>query len=86
MSDWPDGYGRRILDTVDSTLNEAGRIAPGLSGPEWILARQQTAARGRRGRAYRIAQAGFVFADHIAHFDHVHAHRQIRRHSTLNVG
>ena len=54
MSDWPDGYGRRILDTVDSTLNEAGRIAPGLSGPEWILARQQTAARGRRGRAWHM--------------------------------
>ena len=54
MSDWPDGYGRRILETVDSTLNEAGRIAPGLSAPEWILARQQTAARGRRGRAWHM--------------------------------
>jgi BirA family biotin operon repressor/biotin-[acetyl-CoA-carboxylase] ligase len=54
MSDWPDGYGRRILDTVDSTLNEAARLAPGLAGPEWIMARQQTAARGRRGRAWHM--------------------------------
>lgn len=50
MSAWPEGYGLRVLDEVDSTLNEAARIAPGLSGPEWILARHQTAARGRRGR------------------------------------
>ena len=35
---WPDGYGRRILAQVDSTLSEAARIAPGLAGPEWILA------------------------------------------------
>lgn len=41
-----------MLDTVDSTLNEAARSAPSLSGPEWILARNQTAARGRRGRRW----------------------------------
>lgn len=52
MIRWPDGYGRRVLDEVDSTLNEAARIAPGLSGPEWIMAHRQTAARGRRGRAW----------------------------------
>jgi len=52
MRQWPDGYGRRILVEVDSTLNEAARIAPTLAGPEWILARHQTAARGRRGRAW----------------------------------
>ncbi|MEP4197348.1 MAG: biotin--[acetyl-CoA-carboxylase] ligase [Aliishimia sp.] len=49
---WPDGYGRRILAEVDSTLDEARRIAPSLAGPEWILALRQTAARGRRGRAW----------------------------------
>ena len=48
MTDWPDGYGRRILETVDSTLSEAARIAPDLTGPEWILGLHQTAARGRR--------------------------------------
>jgi BirA family biotin operon repressor/biotin-[acetyl-CoA-carboxylase] ligase len=37
---------------VDSTNAEAARIAPRLAGPEWILALEQTAARGRRGRAW----------------------------------
>lgn len=50
MSQWPEAYGRRVLDEVDSTLNEAARIAAELAGPTWILARRQTAARGRRGR------------------------------------
>lgn len=53
MSAWPDSYGLHVLDTVDSTLNEAARIAPGLSGPLWIMARRQTAGRGRRGRVWR---------------------------------
>jgi len=52
MSDWPSGYGRHVLAQVDSTLNEAARLAPELSGPVWILAHRQTAARGRRGRAW----------------------------------
>ncbi|MCE8545617.1 biotin--[acetyl-CoA-carboxylase] ligase [Ruegeria pomeroyi] len=60
MSDWPQGYGKRVLDEVDSTLNEAGRIAPTLSGPEWIMARRQTAARGRRGRAWVQAQGNLA--------------------------
>ena len=50
--DWPEGYGRRVLASVDSTNAEAARLAPGLRGPEWILALEQTAARGRRGRAW----------------------------------
>lgn len=52
MNDWPIGYGKRVLAEVDSTLNEAARIAPTLTGPEWILALRQTAGRGRRGRAW----------------------------------
>jgi BirA family biotin operon repressor/biotin-[acetyl-CoA-carboxylase] ligase len=60
MSGWPDGYGRRVLDTVDSTLSEAARIAPELSGPEWILAHTQTAARGRRGRAWVMPVGNFA--------------------------
>ncbi|MCL6283960.1 biotin--[acetyl-CoA-carboxylase] ligase [Ruegeria sp. 2012CJ41-6] len=52
MSIWPETYGKRVLNEVDSTLNEAARIAPSLTGPEWILAHRQTAARGRRGRAW----------------------------------
>jgi BirA family biotin operon repressor/biotin-[acetyl-CoA-carboxylase] ligase len=39
-----------ILDEVDSTMAEAARMAPALEGPVWIMARRQTAARGRRGR------------------------------------
>jgi len=60
MTDWPDGYGRRVLDEVDSTLNEAARIAPDLAAPEWILARRQTAARGRRGRGWVSPTGNFA--------------------------
>ncbi|MFD3189302.1 biotin--[acetyl-CoA-carboxylase] ligase [Sedimentitalea sp. HM32M-2] len=60
MTHWPDGYGLRILDSVDSTLNEAARIAPDLAGPEWILARNQTAARGRRGRGWSNPQSNLA--------------------------
>ncbi|QBF31358.1 biotin--[acetyl-CoA-carboxylase] ligase [Thalassococcus sp. S3] len=60
MTDWPQGYGRRVLERVDSTLDEAARLAPDLSGPEWILAHHQTAARGRRGRAWRFPKGNFA--------------------------
>ncbi|MDT8328478.1 MAG: biotin--[acetyl-CoA-carboxylase] ligase, partial [Roseovarius sp.] len=56
----PEGYGRRVLATVDSTNAEAARIAPGLAGPEWILALEQTAGRGRRGRAWRDPKGNFA--------------------------
>ncbi|MEO1733841.1 MAG: biotin--[acetyl-CoA-carboxylase] ligase [Pseudomonadota bacterium] len=49
---WPAGYGLHVRDSVDSTLNEAARLAPTAAGPVWILAHEQTAARGRRGRAW----------------------------------
>ncbi len=52
MSEWPQGYGLHVLQEVDSTLNEAARIAPTATGPVWIMAHSQTAARGRRGRAW----------------------------------
>ncbi len=54
MTGWPEGYGLHVLEKVDSTLNEAARIAPTLTGPVWIMARHQTAARGRRGRAWAV--------------------------------
>lgn len=57
---WPEGYGKRILAEVDSTLDEARRIAAGLSGPEWILALKQTKARGRRGRAWANPDGNFA--------------------------
>ena len=57
---WPEGYDRRVLDSVDSTLSEAARIAPDLGGPVWILAHRQTAARGRRGRAWSMPEGNFA--------------------------
>lgn len=39
---------------------EAARRADSLTGPTWILARQQTAARGRRGRAWAQGQGNFA--------------------------
>ena len=56
---WPSGYGRRVLETVDSTNAEAARVAPDLTGPEWILALRQTAGRGRRGRAWSDPAGNF---------------------------
>ena len=60
MTAWPSGYGRRVLASVDSTLSEAARIAPSQSSPEWILAHEQTAARGRRGRAWSMPAGNFA--------------------------
>lgn len=60
MTAWPAGYGRRVLSSVDSTLSEAARIAPSLAGPEWLLALEQTAARGRRGRAWVMPVGNFA--------------------------
>ena len=60
MSPWPEGYGRRVLQSVDSTLSEAARLAPDLTGPLWIVALEQTAARGRRGRAWSTPKGNFA--------------------------
>jgi BirA family biotin operon repressor/biotin-[acetyl-CoA-carboxylase] ligase len=50
---WPPGVGLLTLDETDSTNEEARRrAAAGETGPLWIMARRQTAARGRRGRAW----------------------------------
>lgn len=57
---WPEGYGRRVLARVDSTNAEAARRAATLAGPEWILALEQTAARGRRGRAWANPPGNFA--------------------------
>lgn len=57
---WPDGYGRRVLDEVDSTNAEAARSLPVLAGPEWICALRQTAGRGRRGRAWSMPAGNFA--------------------------
>ncbi|MEM1235635.1 MAG: biotin--[acetyl-CoA-carboxylase] ligase [Pseudomonadota bacterium] len=48
------------LQTVDSTMAEAARRAPELMGPTWILAREQTASRGRRGRVWKQGVGNFA--------------------------
>lgn len=60
MTGWPDGYGKIILTEIDSTNAEAARRAPTLTGPTWILAESQTAARGRRGRAWAMPPGNFA--------------------------
>lgn len=60
MTGWPAGYGRHVLDVVGSTLSEAVDLAPRLSGPAWLLALEQTAARGRRGRTWATPRGNFA--------------------------
>jgi BirA family biotin operon repressor/biotin-[acetyl-CoA-carboxylase] ligase len=59
---WPDGLGLAVHDTLDSTNEEARRLAvAGARGPLWIAAREQTAGRGRRGRVW-VSESGNLFA------------------------
>lgn len=59
---WPAGYLLRHLEEVDSTNEEACRLAlAGASAPLWILADRQTRGRGRRGREWQ-APAGNLTA------------------------
>ena len=48
-----------LLPTVDSTNAYAAQMAPGLTGPVWILAGEQTGGRGRRGRAWSSPRGNF---------------------------
>jgi BirA family biotin operon repressor/biotin-[acetyl-CoA-carboxylase] ligase len=59
---WPDGVRLIRFDVLDSTNEEASRLAStGDSGPVWITARAQTKGRGRRGNAW-ISEPGNLFA------------------------
>jgi BirA family biotin operon repressor/biotin-[acetyl-CoA-carboxylase] ligase len=50
-SAWPRGYALKHFDVVDSTNEEARRLAAaGEAGAVWIMADRQSAGRGRRGR------------------------------------
>ena len=40
-------------------MMEAARLAPQLAGPAWVLALDQTAARGRRGREWKNPKGNF---------------------------
>lgn len=57
---WPEETDRVILDETDSTMAEAARRAAGLARPTWIMARRQTAARGRRGRTWSNPEGNFA--------------------------
>ncbi|MEM7753739.1 MAG: biotin--[acetyl-CoA-carboxylase] ligase [Pseudomonadota bacterium] len=65
---WPEKTDRMIFDELDSTMAEAARIAPDLARPTWIMARCQTAGRGRRGRVWANPKghfaATFVYRPH----------------------
>src|SRR6266566_10111148 len=51
-----------FLDLVDSTNAQALRLArAGERGPHWIVAKEQSAGRGRRGRAW-ISPGGNLYA------------------------
>jgi BirA family biotin operon repressor/biotin-[acetyl-CoA-carboxylase] ligase len=53
LTAWPDGYRKAEHATLDSTNEEAKRLAvTGEAGPVWIRAAQQTAGRGRQGRTW----------------------------------
>ncbi len=59
---WPKGYALKELDEIDSTNEEARRLAlAGERGPLWITAARQNAGRGRRGRAW-VSPAGNLSA------------------------
>jgi BirA family transcriptional regulator, biotin operon repressor / biotin---[acetyl-CoA-carboxylase] ligase len=50
---WPQGTALKHFDEIDSTNEEARRLAhAGERGPVWIVADRQTAGRGRRGRVW----------------------------------
>ncbi len=59
---WPRDLGLRRYETLDSTNEEARRLAKsGERGPLWIVSAAQTAGRGRRGRVW-ISESGNLFA------------------------
>ncbi|MGZ2258290.1 biotin--[acetyl-CoA-carboxylase] ligase [Roseobacter sp. A03A-229] len=60
MSHWPDGYGRVVLEEAGSTLDEGLTRAADTPAPFWVLAHRQTAARGRRGRAWAMPKGNFA--------------------------
>ena len=63
---WPEGLGRQVLDTVDSTNGHALRMAPELRGPMWFLGLTQTAGRGRRARPW-VSPRGNFYATLLLH-------------------
>jgi BirA family transcriptional regulator, biotin operon repressor / biotin---[acetyl-CoA-carboxylase] ligase len=65
MAEFPRTAGRArvvVLETVGSTNAEAlSRAAAGERGPLWVVARMQSAGRGRRGRTW-VSERGNLYA------------------------
>ncbi len=57
---WPEGYALIVRESCASTNAEAQALAAELDLPTWILAREQTAARGRRGAAWESPRGSFA--------------------------
>jgi len=60
VAHWPEGVDRKVHATLDSTMAEAARVAPDLTRPTWILAHEQTAGKGRRGRPWSMPAGNFA--------------------------
>ena len=61
MTSWPAGYGLKEFAELDSTNEEAKRLAAsGAPAPVWIRADAQTAGRGRRGRAWETGSGNLA--------------------------
>ena len=63
MTAWPSGVGQLRLQEIDSTNEEARRRAAAGGaehGPLWILAKRQSAGRGRRGRAWETLEGNLA--------------------------
>jgi BirA family biotin operon repressor/biotin-[acetyl-CoA-carboxylase] ligase len=61
LTSWPRGYGLKRYDEIDSTNEEARRLAAkGETGPVWLSAARQTAGRGRRGRTWEMASGNLA--------------------------
>lgn len=73
--DWPAGIGRVIAGEVGSTLDAARHLA--MAPPFWFLAHRQTAARGRRGRAWAMPEGNFA-ATHVMQSDEAPGHLALR--------
>ena len=58
MTLWPEGTVRVVLDEIDSTQSAA--FAHRAEAPVWVLAHRQTAATGRRGRAWAMPEGNFA--------------------------
>jgi BirA family biotin operon repressor/biotin-[acetyl-CoA-carboxylase] ligase len=61
LTPWPRGYRKARHAEIDSTNSEARRLAEaGDPGAVWIVADQQTAGRGRRGRVWQTQQGNLA--------------------------